>query len=636
MTLRRGWRGLRLGGITVLAAAFAALTLAAETSAGVQVRFDQGYLVIEGDHEVGGAPDVNDSIVVTRGVDGFVKVNGLNRPAGPVRAVDVDYLAIVAGEGNNTIDLRGINSLDFPNLAGPYARIDVTAGSGNDTVTGSGVADFVVLNGGGLDIAYGEGGADELWGDGYITPTVVGNDRLIGGTGDDVIQPGLGTDEADGGSGADLLYFAGGSGADTLGPTNPLQSGTNSVSFLNIEALNLYGGGGADTLTGLGGDDSLSGGPGNDIVSGGIGGRDGMGFFGGFGDETITVGPTTVSNGTETDTHSNVDWFYVNGGGGNDILLGGDGDDVLENDIDVTEFHGGAGNDTIGVQASPGSHTAMPGDGTLDGHTYRSIESFGIFVYGGTAQITTGGGDDFLIGYGDASVLDSGAGDDILHGGAAATLRGGPGGDGLFFSVDGATVDGGPGSDLYDVYFDRIFQLSRLRLSLPERAMFIRDRAAVRVASTSALAATATINDTGSGDGDVLQVNGCFDVTGSATHITMRDQSIGYAGLEGLPCGFAAPQPPAPQPPAPQPPAPQPPAPQPPAPQPPAPQPQPKPKPKVAPKKFAVCHNGRTKKLTKKQIATLRKQIAKANKKKSVKKKQTLKMGACKKKPKRR
>jgi hypothetical protein len=96
------------------------------------------------------------------------------------------------------------------------------------------------------------------------------------------------------------------------------------------------------------------------------------------------------------------------------------------------------------------------------------------------------------------------------------------------------------------------------------------------------------------------------------------------------------PQPPAPQPPAPQPPAPQPPAPQPPAPQPPAPQPPaPKPKPKAAPKKFAVCHNGRTKKLTKKQIATLRKQIAKANKRKNVKK-QTFKMGACKKKPKKK
>ena len=92
----------------------------------------------------------------------------------------------------------------------------------------------------------------------------------------------------------------------------------------------------------------------------------------------------------------------------------------------------------------------------------------------------------------------------------------------------------------------------------------------------------------------------------------------------------APPPPPPPEPPPPPPEPPSPPAPPapPPAPPPPPP-PAPKPKPKVV-KRFTVCHAGRTKKLTKTQLAALRKQIAKSKKRPRPK----LTMGACKKKPK--
>ena len=88
-----------------------------------------------------------------------------------------------------------------------------------------------------------------------------------------------------------------------------------------------------------------------------------------------------------------------------------------------------------------------------------------------------------------------------------------------------------------------------------------------------------------------------------------------------------APPPPPEAPPPPPPPPVSPPAepPAPPAPRPPAPPQKPKPK---AVKKFTVCHNGRTKKLTKKQLVALRKQIAKSKKRPKPK----LTMGACKKK----
>lgn len=118
--------------------------------------------------------------------------------------------------------------------------------------------------------------------------------------------------------------------------------------------------------------------------------------------------------------------------------------------------------------------------------------------------------------------------------------------------------------------------------------------------------------------------------TGAFGSVTSREVTIPPPVLDlhvamGLP--GPQPQPPAPQPTPPAPP-PAPPAPPAASPSPPAPKPRPK-----AVKKYTVCHNGRTKKVTKKQLLALRKQVAKANKKKKGVKKATIKMGACKKKP---
>ena len=119
--------------------------------------------------------------------------------------------------------------------------------------------------------------------------------------------------------------------------------------------------------------------------------------------------------------------------------------------------------------------------------------------------------------------------------------------------------------------------------------------------------------------------------TGAFGSVTSREVTIPPPVLDlHVAMGPPGPQP---QPPAPSP-APPAPPPAPPATPPPPPAPKPKPKPKV--KKYTVCHNGKTKKVTKKQLAALRKQVTKANKKKGVKKKQTIKLGACKKPKKKR
>jgi hypothetical protein len=108
--------------------------------------------------------------------------------------------------------------------------------------------------------------------------------------------------------------------------------------------------------------------------------------------------------------------------------------------------------------------------------------------------------------------------------------------------------------------------------------------------------------------------------------------TVGAAPPPPPPPPTPPPTPPTPPPAPPPPPTPPPtPPPAPPPPPPPPPPPAPKPKPKPA-KKYTVCHNGRTRKLTKTQLAALRKQIAKSKKRPKPK----LTMGACKKRKKRR
>jgi Ca2+-binding RTX toxin-like protein len=624
---RAGTTGRRFGGL--LAATSAALIFAAGAPAAVLVEFDEGILALSGD-------GADDTITVTN-VGGYVKVNGADPATGSLLAANVDYLDIQDFGGANTIDLGGVDVATFPNLAsdalGVEARVSISLGDGNDSVIGSGFADFIIAGPGG-DMVGGGDGNDELWSDGFLSSFAGGNDNLQGGPGDDVFDVGLGSDMVDGGLGTDLLLFRGDANANTLGPTSPLSAGGRTVTFLSVEGLNLSGEGGDDTLTGTAGNDFFSGGPGNDNVDGGPGGLDGLYFAGGSGNDALQVEADRVTNGLlETDMKIRIDSFYLSGGLGDDSLLGGPGDDFLDGGPGTNSVNGQGGNDTLLLNLAGGDHTLtlLPGSGSAGPTSYQLIESFWVFAGGGTNNITTGGGDDLLFGFG-TNNFNSGDGDDALHGFGPGTLNGGPGDDELRFDANGATADGGPGSDGYNQDFHFEFNPIVMRhTGIPTVVL----RRSTAVAPFAALqAGTATINDTGATGVDTLAVNGCFGVTAVGSQVTRGTQTLNHAGLEQLPCGFAAtpPPPPPPPPPVPQPPPTPPPSP-PPAPQP-QPQPRPKPKPKV--KKFAVCHNGKTKKVTKKQLAALRKQVAKANKKKGVKKKQTLKPGACKKPKKRR
>lgn len=148
---------------------------------------------------------------------------------------------------------------------------NVTAGSGNDRVSGNSAANR--LDGGaGDDVLAGLGG----------------NDWLVGGAGDDTLNGGLGIDTASyANAGASVSVNLARTGAQATG-------GAGQDTLVSIE--NLIGSGRADTLVGNGGVNVLRGGDGADILSGSggadtlVGGSGADALRGGAGQDTLTGG----------------------------------------------------------------------------------------------------------------------------------------------------------------------------------------------------------------------------------------------------------------------------------------------------------------------------------------------------------
>ena len=280
-------------------------------------------------------------------------------------------------------------------------------------------------------------------------------EHILGGSGDDTfyfkegaVLPG----SIDSGSGNNTLNYSEVTANITVNLTTGDAFGTTQATGFS----NVYGGMGADTLTGnadanvilggdkgdvitgLGGDDLLSGGEGDDLLEGGAGsdeivggaGTDRVSYANDEAGVTVNLAQFTATDGFVVDTVEGVDVYgtdsldeienilgsgfdddlvgdtYKNrilGGAGDDILNGGTGNDVLD---------GGAGSDTVnyafentGVTADLSKGTATDGTGNRD--TLAGIENLI-----GSEQ------DDTLIGSDDNNVLSGLTGNDTLSGGA--------------------------------------------------------------------------------------------------------------------------------------------------------------------------------------------------------------------------
>lgn len=345
-----------------------------------------------------------------------------------------------------------------------------------------------------------------------------GSDALNGNDGDDMIDGGDGGDLLLGGRGSDSIY--GGEGDDVIVGSNfeslrtpwlqeqfasvdlTVPAGSTLVSrgfswvvyttalpgasegLLNIIgdgvtwrvsneedfdlALNATGkgnfidaGAGNDHVLAGGGRDVVRGGDGNDHIEGlwdadYVEGGDGNDTIRGDGSTSEFIGATGLANSAwaPANLHGN---DTLDGGLGNDHVLGQGGDDIL---------FGGSGNDSLwGDEADLGMQPgSIQGNDYLDGGDGNDQLVGG----GGQDQVFGGEGSDLLFGDSDKSDLpvdqhandtvDGGVGDDYAEGGGGADLvLGGTGNDTLWgdaptskvkVSAHGNdTLDGGDGDD---------------------------------------------------------------------------------------------------------------------------------------------------------------------------------------------
>jgi Ca2+-binding RTX toxin-like protein len=497
------------------------------------------------------------NFTLTSGTDTFTGINGEDNifgftPStlsgsdtitGGTTAGFFDYLSLTAAGTVTGSQFAGVTNIERFYLSAAGNSVALT----NGLVAGSSVTLglFFVLGGAGVDNVDGSAITNN-------TPLEIagagGGDTLLGGNGNDLLFGGLGNDNLNGGDGNDVLVgnnsamdfsadsLIGGEGNDTLygEAADSTLSGGNGFDVLQVvnsnsmnldiaaagieyvvsdfgndiftaasgsTAVEIYGNGGNDTLTGGSGGDRLWGGIDNDILTGNGGADTLVGdlgadqLSGGTGNDRLDIdsSDTLIDGGADFDiayiiagsgitlnmTTSNLEWVTdvvggndtitaagsstgveIYGGGGtdnltggsgndrifagtgNDSLTGGDGADVLVGEGGADSFSGGIGNDVLYIEA---------GDTSIDGGADSDIA----FIVGGagiTLNMTTSNlesvqddvsGADTINGVGTGMRVFAGGGDDTIGitNSAFTTIAGAGGLDRLVLTTAGQSFD---------------------------------------------------------------------------------------------------------------------------------------------------------------------------------------------------
>ncbi|MBR0687025.1 calcium-binding protein [Bradyrhizobium manausense] len=374
-----------------------------------------GQLTIFGD-------SANNGLVIGRDKSGRILINNghVKTVGGTPTIANTNEIDIFGQSGDDTItvnECRG--AMPAVHIFGGDGNDRITGGSGNDLLFGQ-AGDDVIKGGGGNDLLFGGAGNDILDGGS-------GNNQLFGEAGNDLMiwNPGGGSNVVEGGDGNDTAQINGSNASETFTITangtrvrfDETGSAPFSLDIGTTENLVLHAGGGDDVITagnGLGSLISLTldGGAGNDRITGGDGNDL---LIGGAGDDVVSGGRgnDVARLGSGDDT------FIWNPGDGSDTVEGGSGNDKLL-------FNGANINETIDISANGGRvrFTRDVADITMD---LNSIEQIEFDARGGADNITVGD----LSGTGVKEVLvDLGA------------VPGGTQGDG---AADTVTVNGANG-----------------------------------------------------------------------------------------------------------------------------------------------------------------------------------------------
>ena len=144
----------------------------------------------------------------------------------------------------------------------------------------------------------------------------------------------------------------------------------------------------------------------------------------------------------------------ASGGGGDDVVTGGDLDDTVSGDAGNDTVDGGVGDDIVYGGEGDDSLAESVGDDTLFGGVGDDIAAGGEgndILYGGLGDdsLTTGTGNDTLFGGEGNDNLANSSGDDVLYGGTGNdTVVASMGDDTLYGGADDDTAVGGLDNDV--------------------------------------------------------------------------------------------------------------------------------------------------------------------------------------------
>jgi Ca2+-binding RTX toxin-like protein len=381
-----------------------------------------GILTVFGDN-------LANAITISRDAAGKLLVNGgaVSVPGTTPTVANTSLIQVFGQGGDDVITLSESNgALPRANLFGGAGNDILTGGSGgdmlfgqsgNDTLLGKGGFDFL-FGGAGNDVLTGGDDDDQVFGES-------GDDRLIWNPGDDtdLFEGGEGNDTAEvNGGGADEVFTATANGTrvrfDRVSPASfALDIGTTENLVLNMN----------------GGNDSFSA----------------------TGDLAALI-KITVDGGAGNDT--------ILGSNGNDLLRGGADNDFIDGQQGADVAFLGAGNDVFQWDPGDGSDTVEGGDGTdtMLFNGSNGSENFEALANGERVRFTRNLG-TIVMDLNDVEQIDLnalGGTDNVIFNDMSGTTLtefnvnlagtiGGSAGDG---AADSVTVNGTNGDDIVNVF----------------------------------------------------------------------------------------------------------------------------------------------------------------------------------------